>query len=751
MQLNLSMHEKVRKYFDFYLEDDLVSAVNQIIPTPNASYEDFFVTDDLTHLLCNFLDAALFGRKREAFIQNSLLSHFLEQHLSQDKVYEKILAKVKGEAQLLSFLLAKDLSSIMAEVPTPLKALVRHQLTLTHGWQQLQQKKPQFIETVFKKNDPEFPWYPVQYSQPIPLDQLFIQDQIPIIFFEPIQADLSPYLDQLKGSQAIFAFTTVASFFQMLQFPTFVEAISDPQHLIFILEIYPHEQFSSQNYTMFQSKKFHPIFFGSKEIFQAYAEPLLEALKSCLHQSNADLQMDSAEGNWLFEVAKRILLSIQQKRLGVARVPALYMRLGQIRWYGDHHGLVPSDKHLGPEVYDHFKDILSQLAQYRRVKPHQQKEKLILAHVVPQIVSGGHAPTRLLENLILNHTRDKFEILVFSTEILGEHFLEYPSNLYTSDSSKNRGNTTIYEFQNSGVKTFLDEKSYFYLVSAQSLAHQLNALGVDIVVFHGPDTINMMATQMVHAPLRVLFEHGSQSKYPGFDLAIVSSEAAVELYRDLYKKLNTQVVALPFAVDVRKSWLPEPFSLPSLGLPEEALVMTTISTKLDGRLSNEMCHVIAKILQQVPNAYYAPIGAIKNPERIKNIFAQYGVAERFHSLGNVSAPSQYARSMHLYLNEFPFGSALGILDGMAAGCPVVTMYDEQGPQQGRYGGQFFGIDHAITSGDGEEYIELACRLLTDKQLFKEWSDYALQQYNKYSNIKKYVKSFEEIILNKYNH
>ncbi len=105
--------------------------------------------------------------------------------------------------------------------------------------------------------------------------------------------------------------------------------------------------------------------------------------------------------------------------------------------------------------------------------------------------------------------------------------------------------------------------------------------------------------------------------------------------------------------------------------------------------------------------------------------------------------------MHLYLNEFPFGSCLGILDAMAAGCPVVTMHDATGPQQARYGGNFIGLDRAITTGRREDYIELACKLLQNPEMYQEWKHHILKRYDQYADVKTYVKSFEHIILEAY--
>ena len=101
--------------------------------------------------------------------------------------------------------------------------------------------------------------------------------------------------------------------------------------------------------------------------------------------------------------------------------------------------------------------------------------------------------------------------------------------------------------------------------------------------------------------------------------------------------------------------------------------------------------------------------------------------------------------MQLYLNEFPLGSGLGILEAMAAGCPVVTMYDVHGPEAGRYGGNYFGIDRAIATCQKKEYVELTCRLLSNPIMYQEWSAHAKSQYEKFSDVRTYVKTFEAIV------
>lgn len=772
------MNDCVQKFFYFYSQGNIIQAVQCIIQDANSSYDQLQSANPLLRQVVNFIDAAVFEISLEARyqmlillkleydrqgsipLQPEILSYLKEEgrflfellNESQETInselppyFESLLSVVKGSMTIN----AEKIEEIIKETPAHFHQLFRFHLEMVRGWERLKKIKPWIDLNLSKKSFEVYPWYPLKYNYPLPALE-DIADRIPVIFFEPIQGDLTDFFLKLKGTQAVFVFPTFAHFFHMLWIPGMVDALFESLHLIYILELYPNAQFLNQVTEAFTHHEFYPIFFSKTKHLEAYGFPLLEALKAYLNLPKSDYLMDNETGDWLYEVSKRLLLSIRQERLGYGRIPALQMHIGQLKWYDMHKGVPLHERFLGPPLNDYMAKILANLSQRRAVRARGVKDRLKLAHVVPQIVYGGHAPTRILENLVLYHDQEQFEVKVMSTELLQEHMLEYPYNFYTSHSSELRSGNLPMLFQEKGVETMINKQHFTYLDDAYNLSEHLNKSGFDVVVFHGPDIVNTMAAQMINAPLRVLFEHGTPPVYPGYDLAILSSDAAVELHEETLKKIQTQAKALPFAVDVRKGWQEKPYQRETLGLPEESLVMTTISTKLDARLTDKMCHAIARILKINPQAVYAPIGAISNPQRIRDIFAQYEVSERFYPLGSLNNPSQYARSMHLYLNEFPFGSCLAILDAMAAGCPVVTMFDAQGPQQARYGGHFMGIDRAISDGNVEAYIHLACQLLNNKEMYQEWSLRAMQQYDKYADVQGYVRSFEEIILDYMN-
>jgi glycosyltransferase involved in cell wall biosynthesis len=765
------MSDAFHEFFTHYAKGELASAIAQILPAPDVSYDALHSTEHSFPALVNYIDASLNGSLLEAYLANQCLLNALSQNKQHQALYKNALYLLERDQQLLAA--AMDKKQLLEDQTLPLEfvqlLLSEHdkqllskeqrenilrktdpaslefltkKLELSQGWIAFQKQKPDLAAFCIKSNTHFTPvWYPLRYFIPAPTVS-YPPSRLPLLFLEPLECDFEPLLAPLKERPAVFAFETWPAFLQMLQFPAVVEALSAPHHLIYILDIYPQGQFALQNPITPPKEGLAPILFAKRKQIEAALTPLAQALTESLAQARES--SDTAEGNWLYQIAKRLLFSIQQARLGINRAAALTEKISHEKWRDPHKDAPPPEKELGPPLQDLLQVKLEQLAQ--RALPKQNKIRL--AHIVPQVVDGGHAPSRLLENLIRHHDQTRFELFVISNERMQFHPFEYPFNFYNSNPSDTRAPKRLNFFRSVGVQVELLSNRLTYEQSAQFIAERLHSIKADIALFHGPDVVNCMTAQLTDAPLRVLFEHGTPPSYPGFDLAIVSSAAAVEIYRELYANLKTAVQALPYHLDVRDQWKPHPYSKEQLGVPKEALVMTTISNHLESRLGHEMCVAIAEILERVPNAYYAPIGVASEDARqkFKTFFSSRKLGERIIFLGAIDSPSQYARSMQLYLNEFPFGSGLGILDAMASGMPVVAMYDLQGPPQARYGGEYFGIERVVASCKRQDYVSLACQLLTNPAMYQEWSEHAIKQYEKKADVPAYVRAFEQILI-----
>ena len=174
------------------------------------------------------------------------------------------------------------------------------------------------------------------------------------------------------------------------------------------------------------------------------------------------------------------------------------------------------------------------------------------------------------------------------------------------------------------------------------------------------------------------------------------------------------------------------------GFSEDAFLMTTVSKNLQGRMNETFATAIARILQRCQGAFYVPIGPSPPFALYPSIFENYDVDERVIFLGHLENPYAALVNMDMYLNEFPCGSGLSLLEAMAAGCPIVSMDYPYGPIQGRHGANYFSRDRCISPPSLTAYIELACSLIENRQKYKGWSHYALERYKERSNMDVYM-------------
>lgn len=758
-----------------YEQGHFLQALQKILIAPDINYDQLTCNHPLFRHLVNYTDACVFKnilsvQHTNLFLKNLLSSdpqlkflaspfieildweekflylYGLDNPISQNVIFgnewQNSFKEIKEKEQVED----SDIDQIVQLIPPFFQSFVKTKLQILKHWKILKTAKPDLCK-ILEGKDPfcmQQPWHPFSYCLSPNTFQEIGADEIPLLFLEPIEdLDYESLLAPFAKRPSILVFETFQALIQLLQFPSVLRFLISPQHAIYIMNQYPNLQIKILR-TAKNRTKWTPLFLVKRKSLEEIMPLFIEAFAAfCAEDST--LGGDTPITNWLYHICKRVIFKIQAERYGKSRYLALKSEENILNWVDNHKGLPPEELNLGPLAKDFLQETIEKLNTKRQARKFAPQNKIRLAHIVPQIVHINHAPTRLLLNLLSYCDRSWFDLFLISTERLRVHPDEYPNASIASDSSNIRANNILVQLNNAGVKIHIEPDPKTYEQTAEHIGKLLDELNIDVAIFHGPDEINLLTASMTKTPIRILFEHGTIPTYPCFDFALLSSEESFKKHQEALKNLGIESFYLPFCIDVRQSWMKEPFTKKELGFPEDSFIMTTISNHLDARLGSEICHTIGKILQRCPRAYYAPIGRVNNPEKLREIFAQYQVNSRVIFLGSKSNPSQYTRSMELYLNEFPFGSCLGMLDAMGSGCPVVSMYDEKGPPQAKYGATFFGMDHVITNCKSDDYTELACRLIEDAELYKEWSKHALERYEKFVDVKSYVCKFEKIL------
>lgn len=765
------------KFIELYEKGQIQQSFELILSNPEVQYESLQSSEPLFRYIINFVDACVYKGaidiygaiktlikvltedKKIATLASQFIEiliweqNFLEllsQQLpstsdpDQSKDFYTLINELKAAPELTE----EEVSHFIDFIPLYYRPFTQDRIWLLRDWKKLVTSKP-FLQGCIKEEGEIvdlLPWHYFAYPLPHQPLQDVNANETPLIFLEPIlNANYAEILAPFSEKTAIFVFQTLQSLLQLLHFPAVALSLKQPKHYIYILDLYPQQQIALQKMSEAQFKRFKPLIQVPHHCLTEAMPVLIDTLTKCLKQSPEELKTDSPIANGLYQISKRLLFRMQAERYGKSRYMALSISEGYNAWHNTHKGRPPTGLDLGPLHEDFLDKELRDNVSHRKVRAFAPQNKVRIAHIVPQVALYGHAPTKLLVNLLSYADHSWFDFYLFSTERLAVQSLEYPVPHYFAASSSIIGDPILQHLSSMGVKIHIEPDPSTYRATAMHMAELLKKMEIDIAVFHGPDEVNSLCASITDVPVRVFFEHGTLPKPFCFDLAILSTEDEFNAHKEEYRKQGMESCYLNFCMDASSTWEKEPYTKEKLGFPANSFIMTTISNHLDTRLSTDMCQAIGEILSQCPKAYYAPIGAVINRERIRTILEPYGVNERVIFLGEKGNPSQYARSMELYLNEFPFGSCLGMLDAMACGCPVVSLYDEKGPPQSKYAGVYFGKDRVITTGKKEDYVKLACTLIKDPEIYKEWSEHAKAQYSKHVDVQGYVKNFEKIL------
>ncbi len=253
---------------------------------------------------------------------------------------------------------------------------------------------------------------------------------------EPLQKiDYESFLNPYQGHQAIFVFETASMFFQLLQWDVVVKVLEDPQAIIYILEIYPEEQFKFQSIKWDQSKSLKPILMVDRPMLREIMPTLVDVLQKNLCEVEKINKNETAISNWLYSLSQRLFFRIQAERYGESRCLALNLKQGMKKWHDPHKGLPPSQAYLGHLPTDFFRKLVEVATEKRIAKSLKHRPKIRIAHVVAQIVDGGHAPSELVKILLEYSDRSLFDRFLIITEQLIYYPLEYPIAPHNSESS----------------------------------------------------------------------------------------------------------------------------------------------------------------------------------------------------------------------------------------------------------------------------------------------------------------------------
>ena len=776
------MNKNITDFFSLYQEGKIKDALCTLYKNVDINYENIEANNLLMKYLFNYLDAMTSSDLYAAISTNQHLIKFLKK---LGNVPTRILECLQLDALMLSLRsfsieafeelfknytlphFSKNIARILfaekhfgsmtnevfhnlvSQYPDSLKNILYEQFRFSKNYQTFQFKKSDLFNRLKNPIRPHWPFsFPDKDNYRYVSKQLScIQGKVPMIVMENIDMNWDLLLRPYQSKKVVFLFHNINVFLQCLQFDAVFKSLLDNKHIIFIFGIYPNELYECQPEVKLLKEHLEIVLCSKSSILKYDKNRLIEAIYESIDLWHKE-KLETTASNYLYRIGKEIRDCILLERYGTSRHFTIRINRDFDERYDKYKGICKEiDTHIkftdyeGRELDKHIP-----IAQKRYLSSNR---KLRLAHVVSKFADGNNsAPSRVLRTLMKYHNKEYYDLFVISHEQHIIRYTEYPLVKYEARPTQKAAEKTIKEFEEMGIDIYIDKDLQDFVTTARSISENMKQKEIDIAIFHQLPPINALIARMCDVPYRVFLDHGTSfPMHKGFDLIIVSNlDSGYNVNKEFYESLGSSIVDLPMIAECRDSWDKKPYPKAYFYLPEDAQILTTASNYLEQRLSPDACWAISEILKQCPDAYYLPIGPISST-KLKETFHQLGVGQQVIFLGNQKSPSQLIRSMDLYLNEFPFGGSIGVMDAMASGTPVVTMYYQEGAPQGRYAGLYMGKEYSITSCKKEDYVELACQLLKNRKMYQKWSDHTLKQYEKRINPQKYVQRLENILLN----
>lgn len=780
--------DPVAAFLELYATGKTSEALRLMYPTPDVRLDDYDALDPAYRPIVNFIDACTFGDDTQAYyccdeLIKSLQSgnntlafprgllerlyndrQVLRMRRLNPKDFEEAIHEpmIHGLSQsLLTYLICetdaillskKEIADSCDSFPEELQSDMLNYALYAHNWTRFRLEGPNYYNDLnwlyLRAQRPPLcrTYFHHSYPSNLQVSITLGEGEVPVLFMDALDLDWKSILEPIQEHPAIFVFPSKYALSHCMAMDAILDSIVLPQHACLTLDAYPREQFLAQGTRKMFSGMLKPISLHENTLLKENETTIIGILQEFLAEDpHADGKRQQLS-NWLYRLGKAIRFGTDLKRLGRNRYLAFQEYWRESELYDYFKDAPPANVTIPHYGYDYEKEILDQTQPIGPKRSVSVEKPLRIAHILPQIIDGNHASSRILRTLCQHHDRKHFQPYIYVTEKLVPRPMHYPVNdRMICDSSQRRAPQDIANYKAMGIPVYIDPADANFQDTAQRLAKKLAEDHIDVAILHGPDPVNNLLTRLSEVPYSVFIEHGVVPEQAGYQLIILSTKEAAKELKDKYEAMGSTVIGLPFAVDIREGWDDAPYPKSYFGLKEEHRVLTTISNHLKERLTKDVCWAIAEILKRNPNAYYVPMGPMDDTQHVYKNFTDAGVSDRVWPIGLVPNASQVARSADLYLNEFPIGSCLGLLDAMASGCPPVSMYDATGPTASKYGGAYFDINKSITNGSKEEYVELACALLNDDTMYAEWSELAKQRYEELCNPEAYVMAIESAI------
>ncbi len=372
-------------------------------------------------------------------------------------------------------------------------------------------------------------------------------------------------------------------------------------------------------------------------------------------------------------------------------------------------------------VYEHVAQAARTAAEIaptaRHVRRSPAKGKLRLAHVVCQLVDGGHAPSRVTNTLLKFADRCHFDYYLLVTEALAPH-AAHTGQIALSLPTEQRAPQLVRHIERElNIPVLRPRARESFLTAAADLHRQLAEQQVDIAFFHGsiatPTDWLLCAWQA--APWQFDRGFGIPLYCPAVDYQFFEIEQTMETLAILCRERNIPYGLSPNGtVDLSGIDAAQPLPRTSLRIPEDHVILGTVGNHLSERMGEKFCRAVAGAMRAHPKTTYLVVG----PGAFEKQRAAFGAdlvndngsQARVRFVGATNHADRWTKTFDVYLNEYPGGGGISVCEAMAASRPIVCMQADTS-MFASVAAMYVGRAHLVRPATDEEFARRVTALI----------------------------------------
>ncbi len=342
-----------------------------------------------------------------------------------------------------------------------------------------------------------------------------------------------------------------------------------------------------------------------------------------------------------------------------------------------------------------------------------------MAHVVAQLVDGGHAPSRSVETMLKFADRERFQTYLCITESLSRH-QQHSGQVLASDTSDRRAPQRIRRFeQEYGIPVIRPRSRQSFLTAAADLHAQLAERQIDVAFFHGsaatPTEWLMAAWQA--APWQADAGFGVPLHCPTLDYQFFEFEETMETLAFMCRERGIPYGFKNSGADLSHVEDVVCLSRAQLQIPNDHVILGTVGNHLPKRMSAEFCRTVADVMRSHPKTTLLLVGpgdfSAQHTALGNDLCRGSGALPRVRFLGHMDEPARATKAFDIYLNSYPDGGGFVLGDAMAASRPIVCMVASDSTYA-RAGQTWVGEENLVKPPTSEAYAARLTQLIEDR-------------------------------------